>query len=514
LIPASVTKKIIQFERGVVKYCLFHLHRFHSIAGINNLQTMRQFLNSKWIFIFPWFLLAVNLVLKGTYLTSGDITPAEAFTVYHAQFNVDVMTGHLKALNIMPFYSILLHFWIKMFGISPLAVRSLPMLIASFCPSLLFWITRRYFSTFVSVTAALLFSGSALLLRYAHESSAYALSALLAVLCARLYLDVFSGNGGPVKVVLLVFANAALVYTRYAGWFLIFLQCFHFLFFRKHPLKFLPVMVALLLIYWPWLIVVFNFLFIPNVPREPAHPGIESLYNWLWALCNQPVITVGAIGVLIAGLVLFIVRRKAFSTPTLPAFISGWFAIPYLCIFVVSFFHPVYRSGDLVVAMPGFYLLLALCLEAMPGKVWSAAAFILAFGFTLFLDRRASPPVQQLVSQVKAVKRPQTIVLGPYRLMLPFAYYYNPDYFGAVNDHLRNHLTDSLLRTEQIYFINDPGEFASILQRKAPLIFITHAKDADHALIESLERHYSSNRIVNLDDTYLVYFMEGPADVK
>ena len=476
---------------------------------------MRQFLSSHWIFVFPWALLVTNLVLKGIFLTSEDITPGEAFTIYHAQFNVNVMIGHLKALNVMPFYSILLHFWIKLFGISPLAVRSLPLIIAGFCPSLLYWISRRYFSNYVCVTAALLFSGSALLLNYAHESSSLALSALLAMVSARFYLDLFSGNGNTMRTALLVIANSALVYTLYSGWLIVLMQCLHFLFYRKQLIKFSLVMAALLLIYWPWLIVIFHFFFLPDTPVGPALPALESLYNWIWALCNQPVITMAAIGIFVTGAVLFIARPKFLSLRPQPVFVLGWFGIPYLGLFLASFSLPVYNSGDLMVAAPGFYLLLAISLETISKKVWLAAALVLSFAFTHFLDSRKSPPVKQLVNHVRSAKKPQTVVLGsPYSLMLPFSYYYNPDYFSAVNDHLRNHLTDSLLRAENIYFIKDPGEYSSFLLRKSPVIVVADTKGGDHALIESLASHYASRKVVNLHNTYLLYYMEDPADVK
>ncbi|HEX7412533.1 MAG TPA: glycosyltransferase family 39 protein, partial [Bacteroidia bacterium] len=128
---------------------------------------------------FPIILLLLNVFTKFLCLTTDAICLDEPFSIYHAQFALPALIKQLANYNNPPLFEIVLHFWIKLFGISPLAVRTLPALIACLCPVLLYYFAKRNFSIRAGITSSLLLTFSSLLLFYSHDCRVYSLFVLL-----------------------------------------------------------------------------------------------------------------------------------------------------------------------------------------------------------------------------------------------------------------------------------------------------------------------------------------------
>src|ERR1700745_4503219 len=113
---------------------------------------------------FPISLFLLNIGLKILHLTSVAIGHDEPFSIYYAQNSLSALLEELEKGNNPPLFEVVLHFWIKLFGISPFSVRLLPALFACLCPVVLYYFAKRHFSLQVGVVSSLLLTFSDLLL--------------------------------------------------------------------------------------------------------------------------------------------------------------------------------------------------------------------------------------------------------------------------------------------------------------------------------------------------------------
>jgi uncharacterized membrane protein len=297
-------------------------------------------LKKRLLAFYPPALLLLNVIVRSICLVSQDIALDEPFSVYHAQFDFPVIVQQLTGYNNPPLFELLLHVWIRLFGIAPLAVRTLPALFAALCPLVLYYFAKTNFSERVAVFSSLLLSFSTLLQFYAHDCRVYSLFLLLSLCSMHFFLRSLK-RVQPWPVIAFIVFTTLLIFAHYFGIYIVFIQFTYLLLFHRQTLlKFTLACCAIFLLYSPQLVVLATRMS-DSVSRgtwlkPPA--GIENIYNMLWSFSNLPVVTVLCLTIFGAALAKTIMRSQSLSW-------NSPLSLVLICLCLLSWACSPYPSG-------------------------------------------------------------------------------------------------------------------------------------------------------------------------
>ncbi|HEX3008464.1 MAG TPA: glycosyltransferase family 39 protein, partial [Bacteroidales bacterium] len=315
-------------------------------------------------FITPFLLVLLNLVVKILFISSNSLGGDEPFSVYHAQMDLASIVHQLSTGNNPPLYEILLHFWIKIFGISEFSVRLPSVLFSAFAVVYIFKIGKDFFSFQVGLVAALLFSFSNFNLLLAHEARVYAMLTFFTSLSMYYFLLLLRNPATIRYRVTILVANTILIYSHYFGFFIIAIQALSVFFFqncrRTISRNYLVVLSGVLVLYIPNIpIVVTRYLDSAAHGTWVAAPdGMDSIYNMLRTFSNQPLTTVVCCVLLVLSVFGLVVNTG--SRQTEKKIIVLWFLFPFSFMFAFSYWLPIFFDRYLIFVSLGYYLLLAI----------------------------------------------------------------------------------------------------------------------------------------------------------
>ncbi|WP_343634582.1 glycosyltransferase family 39 protein [Fluviicola sp.] len=391
-------------------------------------------------YYFPLFFILLGFVLKGLFLGSNSLGGDEPFSVYHSRQSLDHLFSVFQSENNPPLHFLVLHYWIRMFGISELSVRMPSLIFSAFTVLFIYRIGLRFFNLRVAVIASILFTFSTYQVLYAHEARAYALMGFLTSVSMYYYLEIIhSKNSNRWKLCWFFLANTLLIYTHFFGFFILFIQFFFILFQRKllrEYYRFLILFVVVMLIaYSPYIWTVLNRFSSSAGGTWVAPPsGMNALYEMLRAFSNAPVTAVFTLAGMVAGLIILVVKRKQNPNRLATRLILCWFYIPFLFMFVISFWIPMFLDRYLMFIAVGFPVLVAVSTDFIiqkPKLRLLIPGFIcLLFIVTVKPDKTNKREVRQTVQLVKQLENKETLVLVvPVHFSLNFIYYYDRNLF-------------------------------------------------------------------------------------
>ncbi|MES2681432.1 MAG: glycosyltransferase family 39 protein [Bacteroidota bacterium] len=462
--------------------------------------------------LFPLLLFFFNFISKFLFLTEQGLGIDEPFTVYHAQFEFAEIIHYLGNYNNPPLFELLLHIWIKIFGISTLSVRFLPLLFASFCPVALFFFARNNLSLFAAIGSSALLSCSSLLTFYAHDCRVYSLFLLLCILSMDSFFKLIKGRKSEFTF---VFFGVLLMYAHYFGIFILLFQgLFLLIFNRGKLLKFFYCYAAIFIFYLPHAYVLTIRLNDSVVNGTWLFPpdGINDLYNILWSFSNEPVVTVICITLLVSALLKLMAQRNFSNVPPATAMILIWFLLPYFGLFFISYAIPVYISRYLIFALPAYYILLVAAVnELLSEKVQRNIALMALIGMFVFTtdlnpDKKHDPaPAINMLARLK--DQGTLVIVTPKDFLPTFAYHYNKNYFSGIQPGGEYNLADSLLKNDHVFLLNNVAELSAIDFAKYKKLMYFTAGNKKNPMTDNLTSSFrETNRIQFKDHYYLSVF--------
>src|SRR5688500_10387733 len=96
---------------------------------------------------FPLFFFVLNLVIKSFSVTKVSFDLDEAWHTYFSQKSLGEILKIAGTDPNGPFFNLLLHFWIKLYGVSEMATRTLSIIFSAATAPLLFVLGKKYFNT-------------------------------------------------------------------------------------------------------------------------------------------------------------------------------------------------------------------------------------------------------------------------------------------------------------------------------------------------------------------------------
>ncbi|MBI4674884.1 MAG: glycosyltransferase family 39 protein [Chloroflexi bacterium] len=337
----------------------------------------------------------------------------EAFSVFLSRFDLATITARTAADIQPPLYYYLLHVWMLFAGDSEFAVRFLSLFFGVLTVPLMYITARRLFDLtpnpspgrrggITGLVAALIATFSALYLWYSQEARMYTLITFLgllssyALLRALLPSPVRRGVGGEVRWwFVFAAANIAAVYTHYFAFTLIAFQFLYALYFilTRRAARFaigdllsairypLYAFLAIFLAFLPWAPFTLNRLgedvsyFRGDLKLDEALRHILINFAVGEAVLENiaQYIALGWLAVLAISLIAYVIVKRQSVTPSLHLSITPspllfsllYLVVPLVLLLVLFSRNPKFNARYLMLASPGFYLLLAAGLASL-----------------------------------------------------------------------------------------------------------------------------------------------------
>ena len=450
-------------------------------------------------------LLLLNFILKIAYLDYGCISGDEPFTIYYAQQDLTDMLSMFKNENNPPLHFVLLHFWIKLFGISPFSTRFLSLLFSTTTVLFIYKLAKKSFNIRVAVIASLIFTFANYHIFFSHETRVYPLFALLTSVSMFAFMSLIKNKKSKKYFFLLAISNVLLIYSHFFGFFILAIQGLSILSIkdlRKNIIKEYSLITLITLLFFvPYLKIFLTRFSSSSGGTWVSPPNFESLYHNLWKFSNAPVNTVIFIVILVTALVFVFLKkdRNIDYNPSNSKVILIWFLFPYLFIFSISYLIPMFLDRYLIFISLGYYLTLAVAIDYLCSSKWSFYPLsIVVIGMMIFTCDIKSGPNKDLKEIVNLIKESNTVVyLCPSWLNHGFAYHYNIEYFKdykQLNTKLNN---DNIFPIYNAQEIND-----SLLTQKTNIIYLdiwSELVDPEGLILKKLKENFE---VVNVDKSF------------
>jgi mannosyltransferase len=499
-------------------------------------------------------LISINFVIKGIFLSSNSLAGDEPFSVYHAQMDISSIISLLSTGNNPPFYEILLHFWIKIFGISEFSVRFPSLLFSSITVLYIYKFCIRHLNKRIAVYASIVFIFSNYHILLAHEARVYALLGMLSMISMYYFMNKINShnsnspvyktnsfiNSTTINLIILVIVNTLLIYSHYFGFFILITQLFFIVIDKK-----------LLIMYWKQMLILFTLLVLlysPNIlvfinrfinsstqgtwVEKPN--GIYTIIDMLRLFTNNPYgetsfnvttnnlilkallkapVTMFSLAVIGISIVKIVYNKKLCYILQAHQLVLLWFCFIFIFMFGISYMIPMFLDRYLMPSAIAFSILLGISADYITGKPKCKyvvpVIICLLFVLTVKPDITNKRDVKDTIAKIKELKTSNTIIyFCPDWFDLNFAYYYNINYFKAYDDKNIKNKIHHYLHLENIFPISSYNQIDPNLSKYADkIIYLDAAANFSYPENKIKNELDACYRMVNKYEFYEIFIL-------
>lgn len=354
----------------------------------------------------------------------------EAFSVLMASRSIQFIISHSSFEP--PFYYLLLHFWIKLFGQSEIAVRSLSLVaFAAATGIVIVWSEKLFRKHWLSWWLPVFFFFNPMLLYYSMEARTYGWYMLFATLSLWAYTEG--------RWIWFIFATVLGFYTH--SYFLIvpFAEVIHYVLTRhvhwtKDPM--IRASIAAAICIAPWFIIlmrkasVFRHLWYFPVDLNLVTSVLGNLFVgyegtpwYLWTFTK----------ILSFPILFFAVLALRANKTRLPARVfAAQIFFPLLVVIGISFIKPLYVNRYVIPVSIAEVFIVALGIRAIRNSTFQKIAGVLWLFFVLgfnvwYPSQHAKLDIRETFRQINAVKTKTDVVIADNPLIFFESIYYSTD---------------------------------------------------------------------------------------
>ncbi len=425
----------------------------------------------------------INFILKVLYIADQPLGGDEPFSIYMSQMSVGAIIEQLFSGNNPPLYEIILHYWIKCFGLHVFSVRILSVIASSLTAVFIYKIGKHFFNNQVAIIASFLFLFSNYHIFFSHEARCYSLFSLLTVASFYYFFKIIFHQHFKKDIGYYLLANVMMAYLHYFAVWVLFSQgvialLLYFIYHKKiRTIVYANVVVMCLLA--PLFYILGNKI----IGNDTWHyswlskvKDIEPLYDMIWAYSNMPINAVACLFFIVLYIILSAVKKVIISKEGLVA--MGWFLIIYIGMFLISFKIPMFLNRYVIAAGVAFPLFMGYIINSVSRIAifkYTVIVLPILFVVTVNFNPKTNIRMDKMAELVKKEKEANTLILlQPRWAILGFSYYYNKSVFQQYDESTIYKNIDIELSKEHIYgtsFISD--SVYKTINQYPKIVFIT-----------------------------------------
>lgn len=454
----------------------------------------------------------LKILLGLIFVHHNSIDLDEPFSIFHAQKPLSELWLLFAQENNPPLHFYLLHFWIKLFGISALAVRSLSMIFSLMTLLVLYHIGKKLKSETLGLLITLIYISSTYQHYFALEARTYALFSFL--FATALYLMIsFKEKPNSWKVLLFVLLIALLIYSHYIAILVVPILVLTFVIWSAHGvlvkrLKYgVLIIIATLVLIIPLLSAMRQRIgHVQNSGTWLAAPKWNELYGIFIKYYNG---FLPATLVVLLFLLHLLLHRKSIKSNLKKWLSSKWMLIvfPTISIYIGAYLISILTSQTLffdrylVFLTVGFYIIFATLVLSSQSTLKFVAFLPVLIFFIGFKPNKSNNRASGTIANY-AKSFNSSYVITPTHYDLTFIYHFNKEIF-------KKQKHGNQLNQHNIFPIYDVTEL-NLDQLKDTIVLI----DADAAFLfgeskvkTQLDTHFKNHELLEktFEGKYTVY---------
>jgi len=413
-----------------------------------------------------------------------------------------------------PFFMLLLHFWIKIFGISPYSVRIIPLLFHAFTAVIIYFIGKKFFSLWSGILATGIFIFATCHFCYSIETRSYSMLSMATAASLYFFLSLKTNFGNRKYLIALILANFVLIYCHYFGWFVVFIEFLASFMYIDNKKLFKTLFVALIctgLVFLPMALIAIQKLFTFSVKNTGWVFSKTTSYDYLnrlYYFFNNKYVFFIILLMLIGGIVRFYfikTPKKNISRELIILFL--WWFVPFTIMFLLPEKISIFSERYVMFNSIGLYIFTAAAINFLYSQkqAYFLGALLLIVMFSqLDVNSRHSnfAKVQKSINNVKSIVDDNTIILiQGYWFSPQLMYYYDQEIFKNITNY------DSLLLKNDIFIVDSVSNVIEKIDKKERIIYTGIWRDKN--VIGYLDSHYERTDSIFYEDCFYISVFES-----